>query len=310
MPATKSSNSRGSREEIAFDQVKLILFDLDGTLVDSVGDLAWCGNEMLRELEIPVRDQQAARNWVGNGLERFVKRVLTNDMSAEPDEVLFRSGLEIFSKLYGDHTSDHSELYPGAMETLESLSNLELHLACVTNKPEPFTSRLIADMGLDRFFELVVAGDTTPRIKPDPMPLHYAADYFGFDHQACLMVGDSSNDVLAARAAGFAVVAVPYGYNHGKDIRQSSPDLVVDPHDYLGAYYSPELDVTYELRLDGDVLLLQTVDPEPLSAEVTDEDRVTAQWLRLEFTRTDEKVVDGFRLHAVRAWDIQFERLP
>lgn len=228
MPATKSSNSRGSREKIAFDQIKLILFDLDGTLVDSVGDLAWCGNEMLRKLEIPVRDQQAARNWVGNGLERFVKRVLTDDMSAEPDEVLFRSGLKIFSKLYGDHASDHSELYPGAMETLESLSNLELHLACVTNKPEPFTSRLIASMGLDSYFELVVAGDTTTRKKPDPMPLHYAADYFGLNYDACLMVGDSSNDVLAARAAGFSIVCVPYGYNHGNSISDANPDLVVE----------------------------------------------------------------------------------
>ena len=90
----------------------------------------------------------------------------------------------------------------------------------------------------------------------------------------------------------------------------ASPDLVVDPHDYLGAYYSPELDVTYELRLDGDVLLLQTADPEPLSAEVTDKDRVTAEWLSLEFTRADHNALDGFRLRAVRAWGIHFERLP
>ena len=83
-------------------------------------------------------------------------------------------------------------------------------------------------MGLDSFFELVVAGDTTTRKKPDPMPLHYAADYFGLDCGACLMVGDSSNDVLAARAAGFGVICVPYGYNHGKDISDSNPDLVIE----------------------------------------------------------------------------------
>jgi phosphoglycolate phosphatase len=83
-------------------------------------------------------------------------------------------------------------------------------------------------MGLDPYFELVVAGDTTARIKPDPMPLHYAADYFELEYQACLMVGDSSNDVLAARAAEFAIVCVPYGYNHGNDIRASNPDLVVE----------------------------------------------------------------------------------
>ena len=215
------------------ERIKLILFDLDGTLVDSVGDLAWCGNEMLHRLGMPRgstyrHDEAAARSWVGNGLERFVKRVLTADMDAEPDAELYRQGLEIFRELYAEHASDRSELYAGVIDALEWLSTRQLKLACVTNKPEPFTSRLIAEMGLDSYFELVVAGNTTARKKPDAMPLHYAADHFGFEYDECLMVGDSSNDVLAARAAGFAVVCVPYGYNHGLDIRDSNPDLVIE----------------------------------------------------------------------------------
>jgi phosphoglycolate phosphatase len=214
--------------EIAFDQVKLVLFDLDGTLIDSVGDLAWCGNEMLRSLDMPLHDPQAARRWVGNGLERFVKRVLTNDMEAEPDETLLKTGMEIFKRLYAEHASDHSLLYPGVIETLKYLAGLDLHLACVTNKPEPFTSGLIAAMELSEYFDLVVAGDTTAKKKPDPMPLHYAADHFAVDYAQCLMVGDSSNDVRAARAAGFSIICVPYGYNHGNDIRDSNPDLVVE----------------------------------------------------------------------------------
>ncbi|MFT5506880.1 MAG: phosphoglycolate phosphatase [Gammaproteobacteria bacterium] len=223
---------------IDVERIRLILFDLDGTLVDSVGDLSWCGNEMLHRLGLPRHDAEAARNWVGNGLERFVKRVLTADMDAEPEAQLYQQGLKIFRDLYAEHASDHSELYPGVIEALQHLSRRDLKLACVTNKPEPFTSRLIAEMGLDVFFDLVVAGDTTARKKPDPMPLHYAADYFGLEYDRCLMVGDSSNDVRAARAAGFAIACVPYGYNHGLDIRQSNPDLVVETLTGLSELFS------------------------------------------------------------------------
>jgi len=213
---------------IEVEKIRLILFDLDGTLVDSVPDLAWCGNEMLRQLEMPQRDMESARAWVGNGVERFVKRFLSGDMDGEPTAEDFRIGLEIFNRLYAVNISGRSAIYPGVIEALQQFAGMDLHLACVTNKPEPFTSELIAAMGLAAFFELVVAGDTTARKKPDPMPLHYAADHFGLDYAECLMVGDSSNDVSAARAAGFSIVCVPYGYNHGISISESSPDLIVD----------------------------------------------------------------------------------
>jgi phosphoglycolate phosphatase len=229
MPTTEMQPVISTKSnQIEFDQIELILFDLDGTLVDSVGDLAWCGNEMLRALDMPLHDPQAARDWVGNGLERLVKRILTGDMDAEPDEALFKTGLDLFNRFYADHASDHSLLYPGAIEALTHLAGLDLNLACVTNKPQPFTSALIAAMGLTDYFGLVVAGNTTARIKPDPMPLHYAADHFAVAYDKCLMVGDSSNDVKAARAAGFNIICVPYGYNHGNDIRDSNPDLVVE----------------------------------------------------------------------------------
>ena len=210
------------------DRIQLILFDLDGTLVDSVGDLAWCGNQMRQRLGLPVQGEHAARAWVGNGLERFVKRVLSGEMEAEPAADLYRRGLAIFRELYAAHASDRSLLYAGVTETLQWFARQQIKLACVTNKPEPFTSRLLVAMGLDGFFDLVVAGDTTARKKPDPMPLHYAADHYAIDYANCLMVGDSSNDVQAARNAGFAIACVPYGYNHGHDIRASCPDLVVE----------------------------------------------------------------------------------
>ncbi len=225
-------------DSIDLDRIRLILFDLDGTLVDSVPDLAWCGNEMLRRLDMAQRDLDSARAWVGNGVERFVKRFLSGDMDAEPDEVLYAAGFDLFNGLYVDNVSKRSQVYPGVTETLQQLAGGDLHLACVTNKPEPFTSDLIAAMGLDSFFELVVAGNTTARKKPDPMPLHYAANHFGLDYAQCMMVGDSSNDVRAARAAGFAIVCVPYGYNHGIDISASSPDLIVDNLKELAAMFA------------------------------------------------------------------------
>ena len=224
-------NSTANIDKVAdvdFARIRLILFDLDGTLVDSVPDLAWCAGRMMQDLGLPEPGEEAARRWVGNGVERFVKRVLSGQMDAEPDPDLFARGLEVFQQLYARHISDRSVLYPGVVDALERLAATGVHLACVTNKPEPFTSALIAAMGLDSYFELVVAGNTTTRKKPDPMPLHYAADRFELEYAACLMVGDSSNDVVAARAAGFPVACVPYGYNHGADIRDADPDLVVD----------------------------------------------------------------------------------
>ncbi len=209
-------------------RVKLILFDLDGTLVDSVGDLAWSCNGMLQHLQRPTRSTERIATWVGNGVERLVKRALTNDMHAEPDQQLFEQALAKFNQLYADNISQHSQIYPGVLDTLEHLTNAQPRLACVTNKDERFTLPLLEQLGILSYFELVVGGDTTVRKKPDPMQLEYAAAHFGIAPADCLMVGDSSNDIKAARAAGFQVVAVPYGYNHGVDIRISDPDLVVD----------------------------------------------------------------------------------
>ncbi len=212
---------------LSLNPIKLILFDLDGTLVDSVADLEWCGNEMLAQLNMPAMPPGVARSYVGNGVERFVKRVLSGEMSAEPDSQLFDRGLELFSSLYAVHNSERSQPYPGVLECLQRLSRLKLKLACVTNKAERFTLGLVEAMGFGEYFELLVCGDTTSRKKPDPMPLQYAADHFGLQSRQCLMVGDSSNDVTAARAANFGIVCVPYGYNHGDDIADSDPDLVI-----------------------------------------------------------------------------------
>lgn len=207
---------------------KLVLIDLDGTLVDSVPDLAYCVDELMRVLGREPWGVDMVRGWVGNGVERLVKRALTNTLWDDPEDEAFEKALPIFMKLYAENTSGRSRLYPGVTQGLEALKAAGLKLGCVTNKAEAFTLPLLKDMGILGEFDIVVSGDTTPKKKPDPMPLLYAANQLGVKAEECLMVGDSMHDVEAARNAGFEVACVPYGYNHGRDIREANPDAVID----------------------------------------------------------------------------------
>jgi phosphoglycolate phosphatase len=211
----------------------MILIDLDGTLIDSVPDLAFCVDAMMTELGLPVRGEAAVRNWVGNGVERLVQRALCNDLDGQPDAALFERALPVFMRLYQENTSQRSCLYPGVREGLDLLQAQAYRLGCVTNKAERFTLPLLRDKGILDRFELVVSGDTLEKKKPDPMPLLYAAERFGVAPADSLMVGDSRSDVKAARAAGFRIVCMTYGYNHGADIREEHPDVVLDRLDQL-----------------------------------------------------------------------------
>ena len=206
----------------------MILIDLDGTLVDSVPDLAVCVDEMMRRLDRPPDGEARVRDWVGNGVERLVRRALIGQLDGEPPEADFERAYPIFLDLYAANTSGRSCLYPGIREGLEMLQGRGYALGCVTNKAARFTEPLLRDLGVRDFFRLVVAGDTLPQKKPDPAPLLYAAAHFGVTPAQALMVGDSVSDVKAARAAGFAIVCMSYGYNHGRDIREAEPDAVLD----------------------------------------------------------------------------------
>ena len=213
---------------IALARPELVLIDLDGTMVDSVPDLSYAVDRMMDELEMPARGEAKVRNWVGNGIERLVKRALTDDMEAEPDAELYARAVEIYTRIYGANNAANSRLYPGVLEGLDALQAMGLRLACVTNKAGRFTLPLLSALGLDGYFELVVAGDTLPVKKPDPAPLLHAAEQLQANPGRSLMIGDSRSDVKAARAAGFAIVCVSYGYNHGEDIRLQQPDAVID----------------------------------------------------------------------------------
>ncbi len=211
----------------------MVLIDLDGTLVDSVPDLAYCVDEAMTRIGRRPWGEAKVRQWVGNGVERLVKRALLGALEGEPDEDLLAKTLPIFMAVYADNISGRSVLYPGVEAGLTALKQQGFRVCCVTNKAEQFTLPLLRDMGIEHFFEMVVSGDTTARKKPDPMPLLYAAEKMAITAENSLMVGDSVNDVIAARRAGFGVVCLPYGYNHGNDIRDANPDAVINTLDEL-----------------------------------------------------------------------------
>ena len=206
----------------------MILIDVDGTMVDSVPDLAFCVDEMMRRLGREPWGEDRVRDWVGNGVERLVRRALIGQLDGEPSDADFDRAYPIYLELYADNTSRRSMLYPGVREGLEYLKAAGYALGCVTNKAEQFTVPLLRDLGIYDYFGIVVSGDTLAQKKPHPAPLLHAAEFFNVDPSRALMVGDSISDVKAARAAGFSIACVPYGYNHGEDIRNAGPDLVID----------------------------------------------------------------------------------
>lgn len=206
----------------------MVLIDVDGTLVDSVPDLAYCVDEMMKAIGRPVHGEAAVRNWVGNGVERLVRRALIGQLDGEPDDADFEKAYPVFLDLYAENTSKRSSLYPGVQEALDYLKGAGFKLGCVTNKAAQFTEPLLADLGVKDYFGILVCGDTLPKKKPDPMPLLHAARHFDVKPENSLMIGDSISDVKAARAAGFEIVCMSYGYNHGVDIREANPDAVID----------------------------------------------------------------------------------
>jgi phosphoglycolate phosphatase len=206
----------------------MILIDVDGTLVDSVPDLAYCVDAMMERLGRPPRGEAKVRNWVGNGVERLVRRALAGSLDGEPSEADFASAYPLFLALYARNISNRSCLYPGVREGLNMLKSAGYPLGCVTNKAAQFTEPLLRDLGVRDDFAIVISGDTLSRKKPDPEPLLHAAGFFGVAPGSSLMIGDSVSDVRAARSAGFQIVCVSYGYNHGIDIRDAKPDAVID----------------------------------------------------------------------------------
>ncbi len=212
------------------------MIDVDGTLVDSVPDLAYCVDETMKALGKPCWGEAQVRHWVGNGVPKLVERSLTGELEGVVNKDDFDKAYPIFLDLYAKNTSARSSLYPGVREGLDYLQAQGYTLGCVTNKAEQFTLPILKDLGIFDVFGVVISGDTLAKKKPDPLPLLHAADFFNVAPSDCLMLGDSVSDVKASRAAGFEIICMSYGYNHGNDIRDTNPDLVIDSMAELKQY--------------------------------------------------------------------------
>lgn len=208
--------------------IEAVVIDLDGTLLHTAPDLAEAANRMLAELQMPSIDDALLITYIGNGVTRLIKRVLTRSMDGEPDAELLARAKPIYEKHYADVVSLHSRPFPDVVAGLQALKAAGYRLACITNKAERFTVPLLKDTGLFDFFEIILSGDSLPRMKPDPLPLLHACEHFGVGPEQMLLIGDSLNDTQAARAAGCHVFCVPYGYNRGGDVRDLDLDAVID----------------------------------------------------------------------------------
>ncbi len=208
-------------------RVKAVTIDLDGTLADTIPDLAEAANRMLRELGRTGLDVALIRTFVGKGIPKLVERALAGADAAALSGELLERALAAFERCYAEVNGRHTVIYPGVREGLQALRAMALPLACVTNKSERFTTPLLDHLGIARYFEQVIAGDTLPRKKPDPEQLIHACRGFAVAPSEMLMIGDSLNDAEAARAAGCPVFCVTYGYNEGRDVRELDVDAIV-----------------------------------------------------------------------------------
>ena len=204
---------------------KSVTIDLDGTLLDTIVDLADACNAMLVELGQPQRELEQIHRFVGKGMAVLVERCLT--YGVPPDDDLLNDGIDAFRRHYKQISGRSTRIYPGVIEGLEALRGQGLAMACVTNKPAAFTEPLLERTGLAGYFAVIVSGDTLPYKKPRPEPILHACALMNSTPKANLHIGDSANDIEAACAAGSPVLCVPYGYNEGRAVDSADCDALV-----------------------------------------------------------------------------------
>jgi phosphoglycolate phosphatase len=217
-------------------QFEAAIVDLDGTLVDTVGDFEVALVRALADLGWPPVSREFISRTIGKGSEHLLSRTLAE--VGAPAE-LYEQAWQRYQHHYLQINGQHSAVFDGAIEGLQMLRARGLRLACLTNKPGAFARPLLASKGLDGYFDHVFGGDAFAHKKPHPLPLLKACEALGSTPAHTLMVGDSSNDAAAARAAGCPVVLVSYGYNHGEPVSAAAPDAIVDRIDAIEGWLLP-----------------------------------------------------------------------
>lgn len=208
-------------------QRDLVLFDLDGTLIDTAADMHSAMNQALKQLGFAEVTEPQIRQWVGKGTAKLCDSVLlhlTGQINPDQHQQL----MQYYLACYTAGICIDSQPFTGVVPFLKFCQAQNLNMACVTNKPEALANTLLQQLELDHYFGLILGGDSLERRKPDPLPLQHAVNFFQTQPELTLMIGDSSNDVEAARNAGIDCIVMSYGYNHGEDIRTCHPQQVID----------------------------------------------------------------------------------
>jgi len=209
---------------------KVIIFDLDGTLIDSAPDLALAVNHMLTSVHHANFDEATIDGWVGNGASILVQRALSGSRTIDEnlDSDFVEKALDTFLKFYALNLCVRTRLYPNVRSTLQLLKSKGYRLAIVTNKPFDFIEPILKGLELIELFEYFIGGDSLAEKKPSPLPLLHVCERFNLSVEECVMIGDSKNDILAGNACGMQTIGVTYGYNYGENIEAYNPSFVFD----------------------------------------------------------------------------------
>lgn len=216
-------------------KVQAVIFELDGTLVDTEIGIRFAAEEMLADLDLPHDNAANVSEWMGDGFKKLIHRILSRQFDGKVSDPLFRIGSALFLNAYQKRSDLNCKLYPGVEMCLRHLSNNNIRKVVVTNQSTSQANETLTSLGIRGYFDFVLGQDALEKPKPSPSGLFEAALLLRLKPEQLMMVGGSVNDVNAARSAGCPVACVSYGYNYGVDIRKAAPDLILDSLENLSS---------------------------------------------------------------------------